>query len=73
MDKAMTYFEPHDAGPDSEPIEAGKRIARLLDALESEVNSNIGSGELILHVAMLNKTSNGGWLMVALPWMVLRE
>lgn len=43
----MSYFIPKNAGIPSEPKEAGKRVAKLLNALDSHVNEYIAEGALI--------------------------
>lgn len=53
----MTYFEPHDAGPDSEPIEAGKRIARLDEEMLRWLKT--GPEKVVLYVK--HPTADKGW------------
>lgn len=43
---ANAYFTPANAGLCSEPRAAGRRIAKLLHALEDHVNGYIGEGQL---------------------------
>ena len=62
----MTYCKPWNAGLCSEPRAVGRRLAKLMNALDTEINSNIAEGELVedvrtLRVRMLDKLKAEGW------------
>lgn len=62
------YCKPWNAGLDSETPAVCKRLARLLDALASEINSNICEGAIVDDVAQFahelrDKLRSEGWTM----------
>ena len=64
--QAGAYFEPNNAGLDSEPRNAGKRVARLLWALGNEVNDYICKGEITedvrtLRMKIMDNLQAAGW------------
>ena len=67
---AKSYFVPANAGLASEPRAAGRRIAKLLHALETHVNGYIGDGDLIDEVRALRRHIIDG--MKAQGWRVYR-
>ncbi len=73
------YFKPANAGLQSEPRAAGRRIAKLLHALEDHVNGYIGEGELpdelrAFKVRIIDRMRAQGWRVsrtAADRWQVL--
>ncbi len=62
----LPYFVPANAGIPSEPANAGKRLAKLLNALDSHVTEYIGQGALIEEIRefrnrMLAQLRSEGW------------
>ena len=73
------YFKPANAGLQSEPRAAGRRIAKLLHALEDHINGYIGEGELpdelrAFKVRIIDRMRAQGWKVsrtAADRWQVL--
>lgn len=60
------YFTPLAAGPESEPLAAGRRVACLIKALATEVTDLIGTGGLVddvrlLRIKLVNRLQAEGW------------
>lgn len=60
------YFEPNNAGLNSEPRAAGRRVARLLDTLSTEVNGYICGGYILeevrnLRMSIIENMRAQGW------------
>ncbi len=63
------YFRPLNAGLASEPEAAGRRVAKLLKALDEHVNGYICEGQIIedirtFRLAIMDNLKKQGWRVI---------
>lgn len=54
MEKSKRYCEPWNAGLASSTPAVNRRLARLLDALGNEINSNVARGPIVEDIRALS-------------------